>query len=352
VSLLDDERSMRPGDPSGMLEAVLGLPTHAGEGYELGLAAADLPSAEGVTNVAFCGMGGSAVSGDVLRVLMADRLRVPVVVVRSPELPEWVGPHTLVVASSYSGGTAETLSASEEAVRRGARIVAVTSGGELGRRAEELALGRAIVPGGFQPRAAIGYLAFATLGALERAGLLPPMRGDVEACAAELRAIADQMAPGVPTSINPAKQLAEAIGDRVPVIWGADGIGAVAAARWKTQLNENAKVPAWASALPELDHNEVVGWSAGQGHGTFLVALRHEGEHPDVAVRFPLSVAIAEEAGALAQEVWARGRSALTRLFSLVLVGDLTSTYLALAREVDPTPVEAIARLKEALAQT
>jgi glucose/mannose-6-phosphate isomerase len=352
VSLLDDERALRAGDPSGMLDAVLGFPGHAREGYGLGRAAPDLPSAEGVANVAFVGMGGSAVSGDVLRALMADRLRVPVVVIRSPELPEWVGPHTLVVASSYSGDTAETLSAFEEAVRRGARIVAVTAGGELGRRASELALGRAVVPGGFQPRAALGYLALATLGALEAAGLLPALHADVEASVTELRAIADRMAPGVPTSINPAKQLAEAIGERGVVVWGADGIGAVAAARWKTQLNENAKVPAWASALPELDHNEVVGWSADRGHGTFLVALRHEGEHPDVAARFPLSVAIAEQAGVRSQEVWARGRSALTRLLSLVLVGDLTSTYLALAREVDPTPVEAITRLKEAIAAT
>jgi glucose/mannose-6-phosphate isomerase len=351
VNLLDDERALRDGDPSGMLDAVLGLSGQAREGYGLGLAGADLPSAEGVANVAFVGMGGSAVSGDVLRVLMAARLRVPIVVIRSPELPEWVGPHTLVVASSYSGDTAETLAGFEEAIRRGARVVAVTSGGELGRRAEALALGRVVVPGGFQPRAALGYLAFGTLGALEAAGLLPPLGADVEECVAQLRAIADQMAPVVPTSINPAKQLAEAIDERVPVIWGADGIGAVAAARWKTQMNENAKVPAWASALPELDHNEVVGWSADRGHGTFLVVLRHEGEHPDVAARFPLSVAIAEQAGARSQEVWARGRSALARLLSLVLVGDLTSTYLALAHEVDPTPVEAITRLKEELAQ-
>jgi glucose/mannose-6-phosphate isomerase len=138
----------------------------------------------------------------------------------------------------------------------------------------------------------------------------------------------------------------------VPVVWGAEGIGAVAAARWKADLNENAKVPAFWSELPELDHNEVVGWSAGRGREFFVVALRHGGEHPDVAERFPPSIEIAASAGAGVAEVWARGGSDLSRLLELVLRGDLVSTYLAIARSVDPTPIEAIARLKAALAES
>ena len=349
--LLDDERALRVGDPSGMLGAVAGLPGQCREGYELGLIAPDLPSAEGLENVAFCGMGGSAVAGDVLRVLAATRLGVPVQVIRSPELPEWCQPHTLVVVSSYSGDTAEALACFEEAVRRGCRIVSVTSGGELGCRVVELALGRVLVQGGLQPRAALGLLTLGTLGALEAAGLVPPVREALEECARELEALAAQLAPGLPTSVNVAKQVADVVGERVPVIWGAEGIGAVAAARWKTQMNENAKVPAFAAALPELDHNEVVGWSRDRGHGFALLVLRHEGERQDVATRFALSIAIAEGAGVRTQEVWARGRSALARLFSLVIVGDFASAYLGLSHGIDPWPVEAITRLKEALAQ-
>lgn len=350
MSLLDDERALRDGDPSGMLAAVAGLPDQCRHGYELGLVTPDLPSAEGLENVAFCGMGGSAVAGDVLRVLAAGRLGMPVQVLRTPELPEWCQPHTLVVVSSYSGDTAEALACFEEAIRRGCRVVGVTSGGELGRRLEELALARVLVPGGLQPRAALGLLTLGTLGALEAAGLLPSLHEDVAECVRELAVLADQMAPGLPTSVNLAKQVAEAVGERVPVIWGAEGIGAVAAARWKTQMNENAKVPAFAAALPELDHNEVVGWSKDRGHGFALVALRHEGEHPDVAARFALSVPVAEDAGVRALEVWGRGRSALARLFTLVLVGDFASTYLGLSHGEDPWPVEAITRLKAALA--
>jgi glucose/mannose-6-phosphate isomerase len=329
VSALDDERALLAGDPSGMLEAALGLPAHCREGYAIGTGAANLPSGEGVANVAFCGMGGSAVAGDVVRALYADRLREPVLVVRTPELPEWCGSHSLVVVSSYSGDTAETLACFEEASRRGCRIVAVTSGGELARRAEELGLARVVVPPGFMPRAALGYLALGSIGTL-----------------------AGQLGPGVPTSVNPAKQLVEAIGERVPVVWGAEGIGSVAAARWKTQMNENGKVPAYAAALPELDHNEVVGWTEGQGHRFFLLVLRHDGEHPDVAVRFAPSIRIAEGSGVHAREVWASGRSPLARLLTLVMVGDLTSTYLGISRGADPSEIEVITRLKQELARS
>lgn len=350
MSFLDDERALREGDPGGMLDAIAGMPRHCRDGYELGRAAAELPSGEGVTAIAVCGMGGSAVAGDVLRSLYAGRLRIPVVVVRTPELPEWCGPHTLVVVSSYSGGTAETLACFEEAVRRGCRIVAVTSGGELASRAKELGLALVTVPGGFQPRAALGYIALGSLGALETIGMLPAVAPELDETVRELETLAAQLAPGVPTDIDPAKQLAEAIGERVPVIWGAEGIGSVAAARWKTQCNELAKVPAWAASLPELDHNEVVGWSEDRGRGFFLVALRHEGEHPEIARRFALSVQIATDSGVRAEEVWSRGRSALSRLFTLIMVGDFTATYLGLARGVDPSPVDVITRLKAALA--
>jgi glucose/mannose-6-phosphate isomerase len=133
------------------------------------------------------------------------------------------------------------------------------------------------------------------------------------------------------------------------VIWGAEGIGAVAAARWKTQCNENGKVPAWWASMSELDHNEVVGWTEPFGRAHSVVALRHEAEDPEIAARFPLSLRIATDAGADTHEVWATGRSALARLISLVALGDFASAYLAIRKGVDPTPVVVIERLKAAL---
>jgi glucose/mannose-6-phosphate isomerase len=348
---LDNEQALRAADPGGMLEAVLALAAHCRQGYALGRAAPDLPLADGITGIAVCGMGSSALAGDALVAIAAPRLRVPVVVVRSTALPGWVGPHSIVVASSYSGDTEETLGLFEEALARGCRIVAVTSGGELGRLAEERELGRVLVPGEMMPRAAFGLMALGTLGALEAMGVLPPLGDDVEEAAMKLEGVIGREGPDVPTADNPSKRLALSLTERVPVVWGSDGVAAVAAVRWKTQFNENAKVPAFASAMPELDHNEVVGWSSRRGEGFAVIALRDRGEAPGVAARFAPSLGIARAAGARTDEVWAHGRSPLARLLTLVQVGDLVATYLGIARGVDPTPIEAIVRLKRTLAQ-
>jgi glucose/mannose-6-phosphate isomerase len=231
-------------------------------------------------------------------------------------------------------------------------VVAVTSGGALDARARELDVARlALPPGMLMPRTAFGHLALAPLGALEAMGLGRDLRPDLEEAAAALGRIVQACGPRAPVASNPAKALARRVGDRTLVIWAADGIASVAAARWKAAWNENAKLPAFAAALPELDHNEVVGWSEGAGRPFFLVALRHDEEHPEVAARFGPSIEIAESSGMEFEEVWATGRSPLCRLLELVLRGDLVSTYVALARGVDPTPIDAIARLKRSLAE-
>jgi len=351
VTDLDDRAAVRAADPDGMLDTVVGLAAQCREAYARGLAADPMPGAVGVASIAVCGMGGSAIAGDVISAIAAPRLRLPVAVLRTPELPEFCGPHTLLIASSYSGETSETLGLFEEAVVRGCRIVAVTSGGTLGERSRELGVGRVEVPPGFMPRAAFGYLALGALGALEAMGIAPSHAADVDEAVELMDDVVSRSGPDAPASTNPAKALALAIGERVPVVWGADGIGSVAAMRWKAQFNENAKVPAFAASLPELDHNEVVGWSPGRGDGFSVIALRHAGEHGDVSARFPLSEEIARRSGAEVHEVEALGRSDLARLLTLVQIGDLVSTYLGLARGVDPSPIEAIASLKRTLAE-
>ena len=343
---LNDVDALAALDGSDMLGAVASLPQHARVGYEAAMATDGLPLADGVTAVAFCGMGGSGIAGDVLRATYGDRLVVPVEVTRSPVLPAWIGPHSMVITSSYSGGTAETLSCFEEARARGARIVPITSGGRLAERADELGITSVRIPGGYLPRAALGYLAFALLGTMERVGLLPKLADDVADSIAVLELLVEALGPEVPVERNEAKALASRIGERQAVIWGADGVGSAAAARWKAQMNENGKVPSWAAALPELDHNEVVGWSDGRGRDSFVIALRDEAEHPDVAVRFPISLEIAREAGAVTEEVWATGRTRLARFLSLAIMGDFTSCYVGLEHGVDPSPIEAIVRLK------
>ncbi len=347
---LDDPQALRLADPQGMLDAVLGMPNDCRAAYDSARETQGLPSAEGVTSVTFCGMGGSAVSGDVVRSVFIERLGLPVEVNRSPVLPEHCGSQTLVVSSSYSGNTAETLASFRAANERGCRVLVVTSGGTIADEAAGLGVAIVRVPDGYQPRAALGHLGFASLGALEAMGILPPLEADVDEAIAEVGNVITAMGPDVPSADNAAKTLASKIGDRSPVIWGADGIGSVAAARWKTQMNENGKLPAFWSSMSELDHNEVVGWTAPFGERFFVVGLRHDGEDPQLPPRFPLSFDIVRAAGGEVEEVHARGASALARLMSLIIVGDLTSVYLAIGRGVDPTPVPVIERLKAALA--
>ncbi len=346
---LDEASALRAADPSDMLGVVGAFADHVAQAYAAGLATPDPPSVDGVTSVAFCGMGGSAVAGDVLKQVFRDRLGVPIDVNRSPVLPKFAGPDTLAVVSSYSGDTSETLSAFSQAEARGCRIVAVTGGGALGAACAARGLTVVPIPGGLQPRAALGHLAFSMLGALESCGLLPPLAAEVGETVDEVRGLLAGLGPDVPTDANVAKQLAVWLGDRVPVVWGAEGVGSLAAMRWKTQLNENGKVPAWHAAMSELNHNEVVGWVPPFGEGHAVFALRHEGEHAELAERFSLTIPLVEEAGLEVREVHARGRSALSMALSLVVLGDMTSCYVGLRRGVDPTPVDIITRLKAAL---
>jgi glucose/mannose-6-phosphate isomerase len=345
--VLDDPAALAANDPSGMLKAVLGLGEQCRAGFRSGRKAVNLPSGDGITDLVVCGMGGSGVAGDVAHALYRGRLGVPTVVNKTPELPEFCTKDSLVVASSYSGDTAETLACFEEATGRGCRVVAVTSGGELGRQSQ--GVGVVEVPSGFQPRAAVGHLAFGVLGALESMGVVPALGAEVELVARLLDGLGELIGPGVPTESNPAKAIAAEIGDRLPVVWGAVGIGAVAASRWRTELNENAKVPAFAGELPELDHNEVVGWSAGVGDRFVLLTLRHALEHPDVAARFPVSVEVARASGMSHREVRAEADTPLSCLMWLVMLGSAVSVYLAALRGVDPTPIDAIARIKREL---
>jgi glucose/mannose-6-phosphate isomerase len=333
-----------------MLDIVAGLPSDCRDSYRAAVARTDLPSMADISSIVFCGMGGSAVAGDVLRSVFRDRLEIPIEVNRSPALPNHAGPGTLVAICSYSGNTAETLASFGDALSRGCRVAVVTSGGAAQALAEANDIPVIAVPVGYQPRAAFGQLGFAWLGALESMGVLPSLAREVEETASLLEGLVAESGPDVPTTNNLAKQIAETIGDRVPVVWGAEGVASVAGMRWKTQLNENGKVPAFAASMSELDHNEVVGWTRPYGERFAVIALRTDDEHPEIAPRFALSEEIAVRSGAITTQVHSQGHSPLARLLTLIYVGDMASVYVGLRRGVDPTPVVVIDDLKAALA--
>ena len=226
------------------------------------------------------GMGGSGIAGDVLAALAFAGSAVPVLPVKGDRLPAFVGPGTLLVATSYSGNTAETLAAVEQGVAAGARLVAVTSGGALAELASSRAAPVVTIDGGRMPRAALWSLVVPVAMAAEAAGVLPPLTDQVSAAADTLDEEAAALGPEVQTAANPAKQAALRLLDRLPVVWGSGQLGAVAATRFRTQCNENAKISVVSGPIPEVNHNDVMGLEGGHGPDRELVLLRDEpGEH-------------------------------------------------------------------------
>jgi glucose/mannose-6-phosphate isomerase len=348
--VLDDPARIAAVDASDMLGRIAGLGEQLERGFRAARGTPNLPSGEGVRSVVVCGMGGSGIAGDVLRSLYADRSRVPIVVSKGYAPPEFVGRDTIVVALSFSGNTEETLACFDRAVRAGARVVAVSAGGELAVRARREGLPHVAVPQDvLMPRAAIGSLAAAPIGVMEAAGLIPTATDAIAEAAAALRVQAVRLAPERPSSENEAKAVATWIGGRTPLIWAQEGSGETAAVRWKNQLNENAKVPAFVASLPELDHNEVEGWSTGRGEGFALLVLRPGHEPAWVARRVAATLRAIGPAGLDHREVRGRDGSRLVQLFTMIALGDFVSTYLAIARGVDPTPVPVLTKLKEDL---
>jgi len=337
-------------DTQGMLEAALALPEQVAAARDRARGLDGLPDREEIEQVVVLGMGGSGIAGDVLMAAAGPYLPLPVLVFRSYHVPAFVDEGTLVFAISFSGDTEETIEAVTAAALQGARVVAVTQGGELGHLAEAWGVPVVGVPDDIpQPRAGMGALAIPPLVVLEDIGLFPGATYWIDAAVEQLKARRDQLAK--PDSC--AEQLARRIGRTMPLVHGGGGLGAVAAQRWKTDVNENAKCPAFWNAQSELCHNEVSGW--GQ-HGDVtrqmftLVNLRHDFEHPQVMHRFNITADLLDEVVSSVESVQAEGEGELAQLLDLILVGNLTSLHMAFSEEVDPGPIPAQESIKEALA--
>ena len=296
-----------------------------------------------------CGMGGSAVGGELASAAIGRRARRPIRIVRDYAIDAWVGPETLVLCSSYSGDTEETLACYEAAGTAGAPRVAVTTGGALAAAARRDGVPVIGVPGGFQPRAAVAYGTVAVLECAAACGAGPPLRDEVAGASMALEARVAEWGPDAPEDSG-AKALARALAGKLPLIYGAGPTVAVAS-RWKTQLNENAKVAAFSSALPEADHNEICGYEdPAAGSLLSTVFLDDEGVHGRTRRRIEVTAELARAAGFGVERIAAEGRDPLERVLTLVLLGDLVSLYLAVLLGRDPTPVDAISQLKGALA--
>jgi glucose/mannose-6-phosphate isomerase len=350
---LDDIAGIERLDSLGVLEIVEGFADQCRRGWQLGISAAGLPEASGVDSVVVLGMGGSGVSGDVVRSVVEPRLPIPFRVEKGyGPLPSWVGRRTLVIAASYSGNTEETLSAATDALERGARLVTIATGGGLGEMAEDYGLSHIALPPGLQPRSALGLLTMPLLAVLDRMELIPPLQEDLAEAADVLDGVAARCHRKSSVEDNPAKLVAEALVGKIPLVYGGHGLGATAAYRFKCDLNEYAKTPAFWNELPELNHNEIESWQATHMTEDFaLVMLRDHQEHPSITRRFDITKELIGSRADNALEIRSEGQSALARLLSLLLVTQLAAIYLALARGIDPGPVQVLERLKKKLAE-
>jgi glucose/mannose-6-phosphate isomerase len=334
-------------DATGQLGDLLGLPEHLRDALWR-VESAKLEPRDAPGGLIVAGMGGSGIGGALARAVLGDRASRPIALARDYDLPAWTTPDTTVLCASYSGETEETLAAFEAAGAVGARRIVVTTGGALAAAARADDVPVIPLPGGFQPRAAVGYMLVVALEVAALCGAAPSLHAEIDVASAHSEALVAEWGPdGAEDSL--AKQLARGLHGAVPQIAGA-GLTTPIAYRWKTQLNENAEVPAFASELPELDHNELVGWSGAAELGRFAAVFLDDSDlHPRVRQRIELTRGLISATGAATFRVESRGETRMERLVSLVLLGDLVSFYLAVLRGVDPTPVEPIQRLKAAL---
>jgi glucose/mannose-6-phosphate isomerase len=336
-------------DSTGQLADVLALPEHLRDALWR-VESAIMEDWDTTAGVVVAGMGGSAIGGALARAALGDQASRPIFVTRAYGLPTWTTPDTMVLCASYSGNTEETLACYESAGALGARRTVATTGGRLAEMARADGVPVIPLPGGFQPRAAVAYMIVAALEVAALSGAGPRLTSEIDVAASHTEQLVAEWGPEAPEN-SLAKEVARSLYGTTPVIAGA-GLTAPIAYRWKTQINENAKQPCFANELPELDHNEIVGWEGAQDVGRFsAVFLDDSDAHPRVKERMDITERLISGSAQANLRLETRGQTAIERVISLVLLGDLVSIYLAVLRGVDPGPVKVIEDLKAALAE-
>lgn len=339
--MLDDMNVIAQRDGSDALGLAEATPAQLSHNFGVSVSQSDQP----IANVVFAAMGGSALQAEFVKVYPA--LSIPFVIVKDYDLPAFVNESSLVIVSSYSGNTEETLAALEQAKQRGAKCVVMTGGGKLQQIAETERFDHVIVPKAVQPRMAVLYAYRALVELLVAYGLAPQDSiAALESLTPKLEAAVAGWIKTVPTADNPAKQLALQLAGKTPIIYTGT-LMAPAAYKWKISVNENAKNTAWMGVLPEFNHNEFIGWSSHPVEKPFAVVdLLSSYEHPRTLKRFEVTDRLLSGMRPKAITVSAQGDSALEHMLYLVLFGDFVTLYLGLLNGVDPSPVELVEKFK------
>ncbi len=339
-------------DPTGMLSLIETFPSQVQEAVEIGKKA-DLGNleeeAKNCKALVFLGMGGSAIGGDLARAVFASELKIPMLVNREYHLPAFVNEKTLVIASSYSGNTEETISALNEAKDKKAKILCITTGGKIGEMANSNNYPLITIPGGISPRAALGYSFFPILVVFNRLGFISDKSAALDETLKLLKEMKTELSLATPS--NPAEALAYKLRDKIPLIYGSEGFRGVVASRWKGQINENSKHLSFWNAFSELNHNETVGWENPKLTQEIHLVILRDNEDIRMKKRIEVTAEIIRPHVHGITEVSSRGESDIARMFSLIYFGDFVSWYLAMLNRADPTPVKVIDYLKKELAK-
>lgn len=345
--MLDDVKRIASVDKNDMLGCVERMSEHLSEGVRRGRKAG--PPKSVADSIVVCGIGGSAIGGDVLRAWLSTECDVRCEVVRGYGLPRHVGPRSLVIVASYSGNTEETVSMFEDARARSSRVATVSSGGKLAEMAESLSLPHVRVPSGMVPRASFGYMFGALLGIIERSGVASPEK-QLEEGVRVLAQLNSTCSRSVATQDNPAKRMAHELHGSIPVVIG-HGLSAPIAKRWANQMSENAKSMAFSSELPEMDHNELVFWASDpRSQGFSGVFLDHDFSDRRMGRRLEATREMVC-GHARTHMVKAAGKSPLAQALSLIATGDYVSVYSAIMRGEDPSTTAPIETLKQILSK-
>jgi len=352
VSNLDDPQTYQRLDPSGMRHHLRALPEQCQKAWQKALQFELPPRYSQVNKAIVLGMGGSAIGGALLRSLVTLENRLPVSVHRTYGLPPFLDEKTLLIASSYSGNTEETLSSFVESLPTAAKKLVLTGGGQLRALAAKEGIPVFAIDYQAPPRAAFAHSFIPLLGIFQKLGLVEDKSADFEETIRVLNKLSVQLNESVPVASNPAKQLATRLSGKVAVIYGA-GILSEVAQRWKTQVNENSKAWAFYELFPELNHNAIVGYQfPSEVKDKILVVLLHSSRlHPRISHRYRFTAEILSKAGIGHDLIEATGDGPLAQMLSLILLGDYVSFYLAMFSDVDPTPVASIDYLKKRLAE-
>jgi len=350
---LDNASVYRQFDKSGMLDHLHGFPEQCRKAWEKVLRF-ELPREyAGISKVVILGMGGSAIGGDIVRRLALGESKVPVWVHRDYSLPAFVDERTLVIASSYSGNTEETLSAFNKSLETSAKKLVITSGGKLKHLADKEGIPCFVIDYQAPPRAALPHSLVPLVGIFQKLGLLADKSADLQESADVLKKLSRDLIETRPLASNPAKQVANKLWGRIAIIYGAEMFSEVAQ-RWKGEFNENSKAWAFFESFPELNHNAVVGYEfpVEVKERIFVFMLRSSSLHARNLLRYEVTAKLLAKAGIAYEFVEARGQSALAQVLTLVHLGDYASFYLSMLNEVDPTSTDAINFVKQYLAQS